>query len=362
MHTSRTKSIAHPGAQLKDEHPFPGEGGLQNSLNRAARILRLTEEVKSALLSPQKEVRVNIFTKMDNGTYQAFQGYRTLHCNLLGPYEGPIAFSICCPEAEGRKRALLRTLSASLTNTPMGGAYGGVQIDPALYSAEEQARIIKGFIKSIKPCLDSVRDIPWVEGVEFSGQDPFWIKAKAASAAAAIETVLSDREGSLPGYTGIQVFSDSNPPIVEEIRKNLEYRLNENVHAEPLRVYLLSERSDLLKIRELPEGFFTIIADVSEDSCGYALYGSLSSRVTLIPAFLCRAGASIAAYQRWLKEKMTIFSTDDDILNQIKAETARAAGTVISITEEMATDFTTAAAVEALNNLSQVLRQKGLEP
>src|ERR1700719_84869 len=59
-----------------------------------------------------------------------FPAYRVQHSNKLGPYKGGIRFHPKVDLDEARALATMMSLKAAVADLPLGGAKGGVAIDP----------------------------------------------------------------------------------------------------------------------------------------------------------------------------------------------------------------------------------------
>ncbi|NOY28942.1 MAG: glutamate dehydrogenase, partial [Planctomycetes bacterium] len=65
---------------------------VKHYFNRAADKLELTENMRTLLLTPKREVQVQIAVEMDNGELQTLIGYRVQHDNSRGPMKGGLRF------------------------------------------------------------------------------------------------------------------------------------------------------------------------------------------------------------------------------------------------------------------------------
>ena len=62
------------------------------TMERAAKIMGLTEESYIRLKSCERELTVAIPVVMDDGSLKVFQGYRVQHCTERGPGKGGIRY------------------------------------------------------------------------------------------------------------------------------------------------------------------------------------------------------------------------------------------------------------------------------
>ena len=107
-----------------------------------------------------RHIEVSIPVKMDDGKVEVFTGYRTQHCDVLGPFKGGIRFH---PEVTAEKvKALstLMTLKCSLVGVPFGGGKGGVACDPLALSMQEKEKLSRGYIRALGSFLGPDVDVP----------------------------------------------------------------------------------------------------------------------------------------------------------------------------------------------------------
>lgn len=71
------------------QNPF--ENAL-TQLRRATKVIDFPEAFIERLSHPEREVRIAIPVKMDDGTERIFEGYRVEHNNARGPYKVGFGF------------------------------------------------------------------------------------------------------------------------------------------------------------------------------------------------------------------------------------------------------------------------------
>ncbi len=128
--------------------------------HRAADQLALTENMRTLLLTPKREVQVQIAVEMDNGDLQTFIGYRVQHDNSRGPMKGGLRFHHEVNLDEVRGLASLMTWKTAVVNIPYGGAKGGVAVNVQNLSTRELERITRKFIDEIHDVIGPDTDIP----------------------------------------------------------------------------------------------------------------------------------------------------------------------------------------------------------
>ena len=68
--------------------------------DQAAKLLDLTDNMRTLMVTPDRELRVEVVIEMDSGQIGNFIGYRVQHDNARGPVQGGLALS--SPRRPGR--------------------------------------------------------------------------------------------------------------------------------------------------------------------------------------------------------------------------------------------------------------------
>jgi glutamate dehydrogenase (NAD(P)+) len=151
------------------EHIFPpSEAHLDGPLFRnahqileeAGQIINCDPNVLERLKRPRKCITVSIPVRMDNYNVKVFTGYRVQYNSTLGPYKGGIRFhqNVDLPEVVGL--AALMTFKNSVLGLPLGGAKGGVAVDPSKLSRTEKQNLTRRFTSEISDFIGPSKDIP----------------------------------------------------------------------------------------------------------------------------------------------------------------------------------------------------------
>jgi glutamate dehydrogenase (NAD(P)+) len=127
---------------------------------QAARLLDLTENIRTLLVTPDREVRVEVPIELDSGKIGNFIGYRVQHDNSRGPYKGGLRYHPAVDQDEARSLASLMTWKTAVVDLPFGGAKGGVNCDPSKLSRGEVERLTRKFIEKIHDIIGPHKDIP----------------------------------------------------------------------------------------------------------------------------------------------------------------------------------------------------------
>ena len=132
----------------------------QTQFDEAAGQLNLDPSLCSILKEPKRQLIVSIPTKMDDGSYKVFTGYRVVHNIARGPAKGGIRYHPGVTADEVRALAAWMTWKCAVMNVPFGGAKGGVVVNAKELSKMELERLSRGFIRHIADFIGPSRDVP----------------------------------------------------------------------------------------------------------------------------------------------------------------------------------------------------------
>jgi len=128
--------------------------------NQAADHLDLTDNMRTLLVTPQRQITVEVAIEMDNGEIGNFMGFRVQHDNSRGPMKGGLRYHPEVQIDEVQSMAALMTWKSALVNIPYGGAKGGIAVDPHTLSHGELERLTRKFIDQIHDFIGPDKDIP----------------------------------------------------------------------------------------------------------------------------------------------------------------------------------------------------------
>jgi glutamate dehydrogenase (NAD(P)+) len=128
--------------------------------DQAAKRLDLTENIRTLLMTPDREVRVEVPIELDSGKIGNFIGYRVQHDNARGPFKGGLRYHPAVDQDEARSLASLMTWKTAIVDLPFGGAKGGINCDPSKLSRGELERLTRKFIEKIHDMIGPDKDIP----------------------------------------------------------------------------------------------------------------------------------------------------------------------------------------------------------
>jgi glutamate dehydrogenase (NAD(P)+) len=143
-------------------------------LDEALAALKLDARYRTLLLTPARELRVELNIVLDNGSIGSFIGYRVQHDDSRGPYKGGLRFHPAVDIDEVRSLASLMTWKTAIVGVPFGGAKGGIQVDPKTLSTRELQRLTRRFVDAIGMVIGPHTDIP-APDVNTNAQVMSWI-------------------------------------------------------------------------------------------------------------------------------------------------------------------------------------------
>ena len=132
----------------------------ETAYKSAVEKLGLKLNIARALEIPDRELKVEIPFRRDNGEIDSVVGYRVQHNNTRGPFKGGIRYHHHVDIDEVRSLATLMTWKTALVDIPYGGGKGGIGINPSEYSKIELERISRKFFRAIDPIIGVNIDIP----------------------------------------------------------------------------------------------------------------------------------------------------------------------------------------------------------
>lgn len=126
----------------------------------AAGILGYSKSEYEAINYPERELKVAVPVKMDDGSVQVFEGYRIQHSTSRGPAKGGIRYHQNVNLDEVKALAAWMTFKCAVVNIPYGGGKGGIVCDPTKLSVGELRRLTRRFTAMIAPIIGPDQDIP----------------------------------------------------------------------------------------------------------------------------------------------------------------------------------------------------------
>lgn len=143
-------------------------------LHEAAATMKLDPNIATRLAYPKRALCVSVPIRLDDGSIKVFEGYRVQHNMTLGPGKGGIRFHPEVSLSETAGLAMLMTFKCSLVGLPLGGAKGGVRVDPTKLSRQEAQSLTRRYTTEISMLIGPDKDIP-APDVGTDGQTMAWL-------------------------------------------------------------------------------------------------------------------------------------------------------------------------------------------
>lgn len=128
--------------------------------NQAADLMDLSVNMRKLLLTPLRELKVQVAIERDNGEIATYIGYRVQHDDARGPMKGGLRYHPEVDADEVLALASLMTWKTAVVNLPYGGAKGGISVSPKDLSIGEQERLTRKFVDQIHDLIGPDKDIP----------------------------------------------------------------------------------------------------------------------------------------------------------------------------------------------------------
>jgi len=139
------------------QNPF--QNGMAQ-LDKVTKIKDFSKEFIARLRQPDRDIRISIPVKMDDGSMKIFEGYRVEYNNTLGPYKGGIRYHKDTEINEVKALAFWMTLKCAVAGIPMGGGKGGITVDPKELSKTELEKLSRGWVQKLADILGPKKDVP----------------------------------------------------------------------------------------------------------------------------------------------------------------------------------------------------------
>lgn len=130
------------------------------TVKNATKILGYAPSEYECVLHPERELKVSVPVRMDDGSVRTFEGFRVQHSTSRGPAKGGIRYHQNVNIEEVKALAAWMTFKCAVVNIPYGGGKGGVICNPSELSDGELRRLTRRFTAMIAPIIGPDRDIP----------------------------------------------------------------------------------------------------------------------------------------------------------------------------------------------------------
>ena len=129
-------------------------------LDKAAKAVGMPEEEYLVIRYPERELKVSVPVRMDDGSVRVFEGYRVQHSTSRGPCKGGIRYHEDVNIDEVKALAAWMSFKCAVAGIPYGGAKGGIKVDPSTLSKGELERLTRRYTAMILPIIGPEKDIP----------------------------------------------------------------------------------------------------------------------------------------------------------------------------------------------------------
>ena len=143
-------------------------------MDKAVEKGHLSTDMYEMIRNPQRELKVYLPIRMDDGKIKVFEGYRVQHSNIRGPFKGGIRFHQDTNLDEVKALATWMSLKCAVANIPYGGAKGGITVDPTKLSKDELMRLTRRYTFAIESIIGPDKDIP-APDVNTNAQTMAWV-------------------------------------------------------------------------------------------------------------------------------------------------------------------------------------------
>ena len=128
--------------------------------DRAARRLKLGEDLQVSLKTPFREVMIELPLRTSDGVLHTYRGFRVQHDRSRGPMKGGIRYHPHVDLDDVRALASLMTWKTAVADLPFGGAKGGVDCDPTALSRADLERLTRRMTERLHMFIGPDVDIP----------------------------------------------------------------------------------------------------------------------------------------------------------------------------------------------------------
>lgn len=144
-----------------------------SQLEKSGKACGLDPNIIERLSHPKRAIEVSVPVRLDDGSVKTFKGYRVQHNMTLGPGKGGIRYHPNVDISETAALAMLMTFKCSLVGLPLGGAKGGITVDPNALTREELQSLTRRYTIEIAPFVGPDVDIP-APDIGTDGQTMAW--------------------------------------------------------------------------------------------------------------------------------------------------------------------------------------------
>ncbi|OLC04211.1 MAG: hypothetical protein AUI15_01310 [Actinobacteria bacterium 13_2_20CM_2_66_6] len=361
-----------------------------SQLDRAAKALNLDPGMHRFLQQPERTLIVALPVTMDDGRLEVFTGYRVQHSTGRGPGKGGIRFhpSVTLEEVQGL--AMLMTFKCAVTDLPLGGAKGGVAVDPRKLSSKEVQRLTKRYTAAILPIIGPEQDIPapdvntdvvTLEVLRREGKDPAEtrvavqgfgnvgsVTAKSLAAAGCRIVAISDVSGGYAAPDGIDIAR-----AIEHVRRNPARTLeglagvtrisNGELLAMDVDVLVPAALEGQITRENAHEIRARIIVEGANGPVTAEADRILAERgVLIVPDILANAGGVVVSYFEWVQSRAQFYWELEEVEKRLEIYMRRAMELVLAKAKAYDSPLREAAFIVAVERVASAITKRGIFP
>ena len=129
-------------------------------MDKAAGVMGISEEDYLTFKYPERELKVALPVRMDDGSLKVFEGFRIQHSTLRGPAKGGVRYHQNVNVDEVRALSAWMTFKCAVAAIPYGGGKGGIVCRPREMSKGELERLTRTYIDKISAIISPNTDSP----------------------------------------------------------------------------------------------------------------------------------------------------------------------------------------------------------
>jgi glutamate dehydrogenase (NAD(P)+) len=131
-------------------------------MDQAAEHVNVPPQVMDYIKTCDTVLRLNVPLRHDDGSLKYYRAYRAQHSRYVLPVKGGTRYSPDVDLQEIEALSSLMTLKLACVNLPMGGAKGGIKVDPRKLSVGELERLTRRYAGDLakKGFLSPAMDVP----------------------------------------------------------------------------------------------------------------------------------------------------------------------------------------------------------
>ena len=138
---------------------------VRNYLAYAGKLSQLPDTFVNSLRQCDFTLTVQIPVRMDDGSLAKFNAYRAHHSTYTLPLKGGVRFSPNTNIETSEAVALINTLKLAVVDLPLGGAGGGIEVDPSELSIHEFEQLLRKYSEALftRDMMSPAIDVPGPE-------------------------------------------------------------------------------------------------------------------------------------------------------------------------------------------------------